>query len=63
MLPESHAGCRKDTVHVVTQQQASNLLEDEDQTVGHQYLLQVVTLVEEAEERPLEEVAKDHGEQ
>ena len=56
-LPASQAGAG-DAVHVVADEQAAHLLEDEDQRVGHQHLLQVVALVEEAEEHPLEQVAE-----
>ena len=51
-------GGRGDAVHVVADEEAAQLLEDEDQPVGQQHLLQVVALVEEAEERPLEQVAE-----
>jgi hypothetical protein len=38
-----------------------SFLEDQDQAVGHQHLLQVLALVQEAEEGPLQHVAQDHG--
>ena len=54
---------RGDAVDVVADEQAAQLLEHQDQRVGHQHLLQVVALVEEAEERPLEQVAEHRREQ
>ena len=50
-------------VHVVADQQPAQLLEDEDQRIGHQHLLQVLALVEEAEEGPLQQVAEQHRQQ
>ena len=55
-------GRRGDAVHVVADEEAARFLEHQDQGVGHQHLLQVVALVEEAEERPLEQVAEDDRE-
>jgi hypothetical protein len=51
---------RLHAVHVVTHEQAAQFLEHQDQAVGHQHLLQVLTLVQEAEERPLQHIAQQH---
>jgi hypothetical protein len=53
---------RRHAVDVVADEDRAQLLEDEDERVGQQHLLEVVALVEEAEERPLEQVAEDRGE-
>ena len=49
-------------VHIVADEHRAQFLEDEDQRVGHQHLLQVLALVEEAEEDPLEREAEGRGE-
>ena len=54
-------GGHRHTVHVVVDQDAAQLLEDQDEAVGHQHLLQVVALVQVRHEQPLEEVSEDHG--
>ena len=51
-----------DAVHVVADDEAAQLLEHEDESVGQQHLLQVVALVEMREERPLEHDAEQHRE-
>src|ERR1035437_833090 len=53
---------RLDTMHVVTHQQTAQLFEHQNQTVGHQHLLQVLTLIQEAEECPFEQVAQQYRE-
>ena len=61
-LPASQAGALH-AVHVVADEQAAHLLEDEDQRVGHQHLLQVFALVEVAEEHPFEQEAEQRRQQ
>jgi hypothetical protein len=50
------------TVHVVAHEDGAQLLEHQNEPIGHEHLLQVVTLVEIAEERPFEQVAEDRRE-
>ena len=52
----------RDAVHLVADEDAAQFLEHEDEPVRHQHLLQVLTLVEIAEEHPLEQVAERHRE-
>ena len=47
-------------VNVVADDQAAQLLEDQDESVGEQHLLEVVALVEMREQRPFEERAEQH---
>jgi hypothetical protein len=47
-------------VHVVVDQDAAQFLEDEDQSIGHQHLLQMVALVQVRHEQPLEQIAEYH---
>ena len=60
-LPASHDGAGTPCTSLPTTR-LPQLLEDQDERVSHQHLLQVVALVEEAEEHPLEQVAEDRGE-
>ena len=53
---------RLHAVDVVADQKAAQFLKDQNQAVGHQHLLQVFTLVEEAEEGPLEHIAEQNRE-
>ena len=45
-------------MHVVADEHRARFLEHEDQRVRHQHLLQVLPVVQEAEERPLERVTE-----
>ena len=47
-----------DAVHVVADDEAAQFLEHQDQAVGQQHLLQVVALVQVAEQRPFENDAQ-----
>ena len=51
---------RRHAVHVVAHQQAAQLFKHQNQTIGHQHLLQVFAFVQEAEKRPLQKIAKQH---
>jgi hypothetical protein len=61
MSPSQDLG-RRNPVHVVADDQTAQFLEHQDQAIGHQHLLQMLTLVEEAEEGPLEHIAEQHRE-
>jgi hypothetical protein len=54
---------RLHAVHLVADQDAAQLLEHQDQRIGHQDLLQVVALVEETEEHPFQHEAEQGREQ
>jgi hypothetical protein len=55
-----HEPCRHlDAVHVVAHEDGAQLLEHQNEPVGHEHLLQVVALVKVAEEGPFEHVAED----
>ena len=51
----------RDAMDVVVDENAAQLLEDEDQPVGQQHLLQMIALVELREQRPLEKQAEQDG--
>jgi hypothetical protein len=54
---------RLHAVHVVAHQQRAQLLEDQDQRIGHQHLLQVVAFVQVAVEGPFQQVAEQRRQQ
>ena len=48
-------------MHIVVHKDGAQAFEHQNQAVGHQHLLQVITLVEKAEEGPFQKIAEHHG--